>query len=136
MKKKKTTQPSVQIGAQNRERVSPRLPRHYRAACLLLLIGTRPAHGYELRDRLSEFVGASQDMGQMYRTLRSLEEDGLVVSCWQGSETGPARRTYHISERGTGRLESLVQEIAAGYRLTGAFLSRYSSGASSLEALA
>ena len=133
---KKTTHASVQIGAPDPEPVSPRLPRHYRAACLLLLIGTKPAHGYELRDRLSEFVGASQDVGQMYRTLRGLEEEGLVVSCWQGSETGPARRTYHISERGAGRLESLVQEIAAGHRLTGAFLSRYRSGVLSLEALA
>jgi len=133
---RKRTQASAQIGAPNREPVSPRLPRHYRAACLLLLIGTQPAHGYELRDRLSEFVGASQDVGQMYRTLRGLEEEGLVVSYWQGSETGPDRRTYHISERGAGRLEGLVQEIAVGHRLTGAFLSRYRSGALALEALA
>ena len=115
---------------------SPRLPRHYRAACLLLLIGTKPGHGYELRERLSEFVGGAQDFGQMYRTLRSLEEDGLVVSCWQGSETGPARRSYHISELGTARLGRLVKEIAAGHRLTGAFLDSYDSAVPSLEALA
>ena len=85
---------------------------------------------------MSEFVGGAQDFGQMYRTLRSLEEDGLVVSCWQGSETGPARRSYHISELGTERLGRLVEEIAAGHRLTGAFLDRYDSAVPSLEALA
>ena len=133
-------QAAVQIGAvtspSNQGLASPRLARHYRAACLLLLIGTKPAHGYELRERLSEFVGASQDMGQMYRTLRSLEEDRLVVSCWQDSETGPARRTYHISEQGSQRLQKLVEEISAGHRLTGAFLDRYNSTVPSLEALA
>ena len=96
----------------------------------------KPAHGYELRERLSELVGASHDVGQMYRTLRSLEEDCLVVSCWQGSETGPARRTYHISEGGSERLAELVDEISAGYRLTGAFLHRYTSDEPTLEALA
>ena len=136
----KKPQAAVQIGAltspSTQGQASPRLPRHYRAACLLLLIGTKPAHGYELRERLSEFAGASQDIGQMYRTLRSLEEECLVVSCWQGSETGPARRTYHISERGSERLERLVEEISAGHRLTAAFLDRYSSSGPSLEALA
>lgn len=136
----KRPQAAVQIGAlisaSNQGPTSPRLPRHYRAACLLLLIGTKPAHGYELRERLSEFVGVSQDVGQMYRTLRSLEEDCLVVSCWQGSEAGPARRTYHISERGSERLAQLVEEISAGHRLTGAFLDRYGSAEPSLEALA
>ena len=81
-------------------------------------------------------MGAAQDVGQMYRTLRSLEKAGLVVSCWQGSEAGPARRTYHISERGTGTLEKLVEEIASGHRLTGEFLNHYSRAAPSLEALA
>ena len=136
----KVTKVAVHMGAVTSEAdlrsASPRLPRHYRAACLLLLIGTKPGHGYELKERLGEFVGGAQDLGQMYRTLRSLEEDGLVVSCWQGSETGPARRRYHITELGTARLERLVEEIAAGHRLTGAFLDRYDLAVPSLEALA
>jgi len=136
----KTTQAAVHLGSvtspSDQGMGSPRLPREYRAACLLLLIEAKPAHGYELRERLSELVGASQDTGQMYRTLRSLEEAGLVVSCWQGSDAGPARRAYHISERGTRTLANLVSQIAAGHRLTGIFLNRYSSDAPSLEALA
>ncbi len=135
-----TKQAAVHIGSvtspSDQGTGSPRLPREYRAACLLLLIEAKPAHGYELRERLSELVGAPQDTGQMYRSLRSLEEAGLVVSCWQGSEAGPARRTYHISEGGTRALGNLVLQIAAGHRLTGIFLDRYSADVPSLEALA
>jgi poly-beta-hydroxybutyrate-responsive repressor len=36
----------------------------------------------------------------MYRTLRALEEDGLVNSNWDTSGSGPARRIYSLTDQG------------------------------------
>ncbi len=115
---------------------SHRLPRGYLAACLLMLIGQKPAHGYELRDDLADLCGEGRDLGQLYRVLRAMERDGLVVSCWQDSETGPARRTYHLSDRGTSALHELALGIEAGHRMTSAFLGRYRAAAPALHASA
>ena len=45
---------------------------------LLLLLAQKPAHGYELLERLQALPEApSADRGHLYRTLRRLEEQGL-----------------------------------------------------------
>ena len=46
---------------------------------LLLLLRERPLHGYELLERLPELgVEGRVDIGNLYRLLRALEEEGLV----------------------------------------------------------
>ena len=51
---------------------------------LLLLLAENPAHGYELLERLKVLPEApNADRGHLYRTLRRLEEQGLVTSTWQ-----------------------------------------------------
>ena len=50
---------------------------------LLLLLRERPTHGYDLLERLPELTGEARvEMGNLYRLLRALEEEGLVVSTW------------------------------------------------------
>ena len=50
---------------------------------LLLLLRERPAHGYDLLERLPELTGEQRvEMGNLYRLLRALEEEGLVSSEW------------------------------------------------------
>src|SRR3954452_14462544 len=90
------------------------LPRHYLPACLLLLIGDAPSYGYDLRDRLAGLGLVQRDWGQLYRTLRGMEREGLVLSCWETSEAGPARRTYHVTERGAQRLEAWATGLERG----------------------
>ncbi len=68
---------------------------------LLLLLSEGPTHGYELLDRLPELVAEERvDVGNVYRALRALEEEGLVVSEWQADLPGPAKRTYTLTEDG------------------------------------
>ncbi|MGH3093493.1 MAG: PadR family transcriptional regulator, partial [Gaiellaceae bacterium] len=45
---------------------------------LLLLLRERPMHGYELLERLPEMTGdeGRVDVGNLYRILRALEEEG------------------------------------------------------------
>src|ERR671932_1524284 len=65
---------------------------------LLLLLRERPAHGYELLERLPELTGEERvDVGNLYRILRALEDDGLVVSEWRGDLPGPTKRTYELT---------------------------------------
>src|SRR5204862_6222014 len=60
---------------------------------LLLLLRERPLHGYELLERIPELgVEGRVDIGNLYRLLRSLEEEGLVQSEWSADLPRPARR--------------------------------------------
>ncbi|MFP5317422.1 MAG: helix-turn-helix transcriptional regulator [Acidimicrobiia bacterium] len=103
----------------------PDLPRHYLQACLLLLIDGRPTYGYTLRDQLRDFGVEQKDWSQLYRTLRGMEKSGLVLSCWTSSEFGPARRTYHVTDKGAERLRTWAEGMAEAQPLVATFLSRY-----------
>jgi PadR family transcriptional regulator len=73
---------------------------------LLLLLSEGPTHGYELLERLPQLVGEERvDVGNVYRALRALEEEGLVVSEWQPGLPGPAKRTYTLTADGHAVLE-------------------------------
>jgi PadR family transcriptional regulator, regulatory protein PadR len=73
---------------------------------LLRLLSEGPTHGYELLERLPPLIGEERvDVGNVYRALRGLEEEGLVTSEWQAALPGPAKRTYTLTEEGRAVLE-------------------------------
>ena len=93
---------------------------------LLLLLRERPAHGYELLEQLPALLGESRvDMGNLYRLLRALEEDGLVRSEWNADEPGPAKRTYELTEAGEDLLAEWVAALEHAQQRISAFLDRY-----------
>jgi PadR family transcriptional regulator, regulatory protein PadR len=68
---------------------------------LLALLAEGPTHGYELLERLPPLVGEERvDVGNVYRALRGLEEEGLVASEWRADLPGPAKRTYTLTDEG------------------------------------
>ena len=68
---------------------------------LLALLAARPTHGYELIEQLPEVSGDDRvDVGNLYRALRALEEDGLVTSEWSAELPGPTKRTYTLTGDG------------------------------------
>jgi PadR family transcriptional regulator, regulatory protein PadR len=72
---------------------------------LLRLLADGPTHGYELLERLPTFLGEERvDVGNVYRALRALEEEGLVTSEWQAALPGPAKRTYTLTDDGRALL--------------------------------
>lgn len=99
------------------------LPKNFLRACLLLLVKERPAHGYDLLERLGE-LGVVTDPGVVYRTLRTLEHEGLVHSAWEASPSGPARRTYELSWDGEERLAAWSHNLAATHSLLHVYLAR------------
>jgi len=81
---------------------------------LLLLLAESPAHGYQLLERLNTLPEApTADRGHVYRTLRRLEEQGLVTSEWQVPQAGPARHTYTLTTDGLQALDAWAAHIRA-----------------------
>ena len=81
---------------------------------LLVLLSDGPTHGYELLERLPDLLGEERvDVGNVYRALRSLEDEGLVVSEWSAELPGPAKRTYTLTGDGASALEAWVESLAA-----------------------
>jgi DNA-binding PadR family transcriptional regulator len=88
---------------------------------LLLLLRERPAHGYELLDALPELLpGERVDMGNLYRALRALEDEGLVSSEWDG-----AKRIYDLTPEGRRLLDEWAAALARARERIAVFLARY-----------
>jgi PadR family transcriptional regulator PadR len=109
-------------------RVFARVERFTEPA-LLLLLRERPAHGYDLLERLPQLTGEQRvEMGNLYRLLRALEEEGLVSSEWDGASPGPAKRRYALTPEGRKLLEQWVDALRRSQERTGRFLERYEEG--------
>lgn len=100
-------------------------PRNFLQPCLLLLLLERPDHGYALVERLKSFHVAEGEPGTVYRTLHALEVAGSVRSSWGLSESGPARRTYHLTDEGRAQLEDWASSITETRRTLESYLTRY-----------
>ena len=108
-----------------RWRVLARVERFAEPA-LLLLLRERPAHGYDLLERLPELTGEARvEMGNLYRLLRGLEEEGLVSSEWDASSPGPAKRRYALTSDGERLLDHWVEALRRSQERTARFLERY-----------
>lgn len=111
--------------SRRREQPAVLASRDYLQGCLLLLIAESPAHGYELVERLPDLGVANVDSAAVYRALRALDDDGLLESWWEGSESGPARRRYRVSEAGAGTLEGWAAMVHDSASRLSAFVTRH-----------
>ncbi len=101
------------------------LPRNYLRPCLLLLLGEGMSHGYELLDQLGQLGISQPDPGGLYRCLRAMDEEGLVRSSWEPSTSGPARRTYELTDEGMDWLHAMAGSLAETVRALAAYRRRY-----------
>lgn len=96
---------------------------------LLLLLREGPMHGYELLERAPELgVEGRVDVGNLYRLLRSLEEEGIVSSEWDRELPGPAKRTYALTPAGRGLLDKWAEALRRAETVIDGFLERYDKG--------
>jgi len=87
-------------------------PRDHLRACILLVLAEGPTHGYDLPALLEPLGLGASDRGFVYRTLRTMDAEGLVLSTWDTSPAGPSRRIY----RGTPLGERWAASASAGAR--------------------
>lgn len=93
---------------------------------LLLLLRERATHGYELLEALPSLTGEARvDMGNLYRVLRALEEDGLVTSRWEAGAPGPAKRTYELTAEGNRLLDEWAAALRRSRERIETFIDRY-----------
>jgi PadR family transcriptional regulator PadR len=97
---------------------------------MLVLLAEGSAHGYALVGQLEEMgvaTGEQLDFGQVYRTLRDLEEAGLVSSTWSTEPAGPQRREYELTDAGYATLDEWAAVMRERARLMAEFDGRYLS---------
>ncbi len=108
--------------------VHARVERFTEAALLLLLRDTS-THGYDLADALEELDPDERiDLGNLYRLLRSLEDEGLLSSQWRDDLPGRSKRTYELTEAGRELLDVWAGALTQTNKTIGAFLRRYRKG--------
>jgi len=83
------------------------LYRFIEPVLLLMLRDKGHSYGYELSEHLGEYAltDAQIERAALYRTLRTLEENGHVTSTWNMDAAGPARRVYSLTESGGEHLQ-------------------------------
>jgi PadR family transcriptional regulator, regulatory protein PadR len=86
---------------------------------LRLLAGRGELHGYAIVKELLSIGPLVAGESTVYPVLKRLESDGLLVSRWMTSESGPPRKYYSLSAAGAGFLadaqrewDSLVKSVA------------------------
>lgn len=95
--------------------------------CLLLLLKEGPKHGYSLMEQLSQrkLLGQDVDVGNLYRTLRRMEAEGLVESAWSEQDTGPNKRVYQITSFGEDGLMNWATALEQRTSLIYNFLTEF-----------
>ena len=72
-------------------------------------------HGYRIVERIAEMPilsGSRPDSTGVYRVLRAMENRGFVVSSWDVSATGPAKRSYRLTAAGKRCLAQWVKTLS------------------------
>lgn len=105
--------------------VTARVQRFVEPA-LLLVLNEGKSHGYELAERLADVIETdSVDYGNLYRLLRSLENEEIVSSEWNDESEGRSKREYQLTESGELLLEAWVASLRQTDNRIAAFLRRY-----------
>ena len=90
------------------------LPKLLRPA-ILALLAENSAHGYQLLQQLRELKlsgAGSPDTSGVYKILRQMESEELIIATWDLGESGPARRRYELTSKGRACLERWAQTLA------------------------
>src|SRR4029450_4962600 len=82
---------------------------------MLAFLAKEPAHGYELRQRLTRAfgpVGEVLNPGQVYVTLSRLERAGLVRSDQVAQTAAPDKKVYEVTPEGREHVASWLLDVS------------------------
>ncbi len=85
---------------------------------ILSLLMREPIHGYLISKIINDIIGplAKVSHGWLYPRLAKLEEEGLIVTVYEGEEEKKGERqlrTYQITEEGRKRLHGLMMDTSS-----------------------
>ncbi len=78
--------------------------------CILSLLSKQPRYGYEIASILQRWEPLAVTEGTLYPLLRRLLREKYIASTWKESTSGPPRKYYHLTEKGTELLGKMSQE--------------------------
>ncbi len=79
--------------------------------CILAhLIGGQTVYGYELHHWLTG-IGLECDLGTVYRSLNTMEAEGLLHSTWERTAGGRSRRRYELNDAGIDMVDAYVAPV-------------------------
>jgi len=102
-----------QPGGARYGQIAQQLSRMIEPSVLYLLATGTAGHGYQLAEQANQ-LGLAETIiepAAVYRCLRALEADGCVISAWDTTGSGPARRVYRLTEVGGQRLSGWAAVI-------------------------
>ena len=76
--------------------------------CVLALISVKDMYGYEIVQSIAAYTEINE--GTVYPILRRLTNEEYFVTYLKESTFGPARKYYHITEKGKAYLGSLRED--------------------------
>lgn len=74
-----------------------------------------PLHGYAIIQEMAQgpmYGGSAPDPTGIYRILKQMENNGLITSAWDTSESGPAKRCYELTDEGHACLRRWIDSLA------------------------
>lgn len=92
---------------------------------ILTVLAQEDLYGYKIVQRIAEtpmFNGQKPDGTGVYRILKSMEKQGLVVSFWNLADTGPVKRIYQLTGAGEECLLRWVETLKEYRDTIGAML--------------
>ena len=84
------------------------IPIDFLSPWILLTLKNMSMHGYQLMQVMTISGLAAFDPATVYRTLRRLEKEGVIISDWKVGETGPAKRVYSLTAAGEKMLKENI----------------------------
>ncbi|MDR1358607.1 MAG: helix-turn-helix transcriptional regulator [Coriobacteriales bacterium] len=81
----------------------------------ILAASEEPLHGYVIVQRAAfspMFGGNKPDPTGIYRTLKAMEEQGLLSSVWDTPKSGPAKRAFSLTKAGESTLRRWIDSLA------------------------
>jgi DNA-binding PadR family transcriptional regulator len=92
--------------------------------CILAhLISGQSVYGYELHHWLLG-IGVECDLGTVYRSLNTMEAEGLLHSTWERTAGGRSRRRYELSDAGLDMVDAYVAPVEQLCAVAEEFLSK------------
>ena len=74
-----------------------------------------PLHGYAIIQEMAQgpmYGGNAPDPTGIYRILKQMENNGLIPSAWDTSDSGPAKRCYELTDEGRACLRRWIDSLA------------------------
>ena len=97
----------------------PQLLKGVLGMLVLQVLSDEETYGYDLVTRLTSRGMAGISTGTVYPVLNRLEREGLLDSRLVASTSGPARKYYGVTARGTDALGAAIggwEDLAAAVR--------------------